>query len=131
MLLVVFSLLGITWGIPFPYLKFLGNYNGFFNWASFLIAAAVYYYYQKFPSLSFAVFFLLFVFAYGIMQLADWQKKGGPSLLLISAIVFVIAAVLQFTNLKLKNGKPSITDWLKFMIISPIWLVHFLFKKKN
>ncbi|HVW97799.1 MAG TPA: hypothetical protein VHA56_17650 [Mucilaginibacter sp.] len=130
MLFIVFSLLGLTWALPFPYLKFLGNYNGFFNWSSFLIAAAVYYYYQKFPSLSFIIFFMFFVFTYGIIQVAEWQKRGGPSLLLISAVIFIIAAGLQFANLKLKNKKPSVADGLQFLIISPVWAFHFLFKKK-
>ena len=39
--LIVFSLLGLVWAIPFPYIKFLGQYNGFVNWASFLIAFSI------------------------------------------------------------------------------------------
>ena len=128
-MLIVFSLLGLAWAIPFPYLKFLGVYNGFFNWASFLIAVAVFYYYKILPGLSYAVFFELFVFSYGIMQLDAWHKAGGPALWLISLVIFIPAFALQFANLKIKNTKPSVADGLKFMIISPIWLVHFLFKK--
>jgi hypothetical protein len=130
-MLVVFGLLGLAWAIPFPYLKFLGSYNGFFNWASFLIAAAVFYYYKILPGLSYAVFVELFVFSYGIMQLDAWHKTGGPPLWLVSAIVFIAAAGLQFANLKIKNTKPTIGDGLKFMIISPLWVIHFLFKKTN
>lgn len=131
MLLIVFGLLTISWALPFPYLKFLGNYNGFFNWSSFLIAAAVYYYYKQFPALSFIVFFMFFVFAYGVMQLADLQKSGGPSLLLIGAITFIAGAATQFATLKLKNKKPTFGDWLKFMLIAPVWVPYFLFKKKK
>jgi len=128
-MLVVFSLLGLAWAIPFPYLNFIGQYNGYFNWASFLIAAAVFYYYRVLPGLSYAVFVELFVFSYGIMQLDAWQKTGGPALWLISLVIFVPAAALQFASLKIKNTKPAVTDGLKFMIISPLWVIHFLFRK--
>jgi len=130
-LIIVFSLLGLAWAIPFPYLKFLGQYNGYFNWASFLIAAAVFYYYKVLPGLSYAVFVELFVFSYGVMQLDAWHKAGGPGLWLISLVIFIPAAAVQFANLKIKNTKPGVGDWLKFMIISPLWVVHFLFKKKD
>jgi hypothetical protein len=129
-LLIVFSLLGLAWSIPFPYLKFLGQYNGFFNWASFLIAAAVYYYYKTLPGLSYIVFIELFAFSYFVMKLDEWHKAGGTPLWIISAVIFIIAAILQSANLKLKSGKPTIGDWLKFMIISPMWVLHFGFKKK-
>lgn len=130
-LLIVFSLLGLAWAIPFPYLRFLGIYNGYFNWASFLIAAAVFYYYKLLPGLSYAVFVELFVFSYGIMQVDGWHKTGGPALWLISLVVFIPAAGLQFANLKVSNKKPTVADGLKFMTISPLWLVHFLFKRKD
>lgn len=130
-MLIVFSLLGLAWSIPFPYLKFIGQYNCYFNWASFLIAAAVFYYYKILPGLSYAVFFALFLFSYGVMQLDGWHKTGGPALWLVSLVIFIPAFTLQFVNLKIRNTKPSITDGLKFMIISPLWVIHFLFKKKN
>jgi len=129
-ILIVFSLLGLAWAIPFPYLKFIGQYNGYFNWASFLIAAAVFYYYRVLPGLSYAVFFELFLFSYGVMQLDAWQKTGGPALWLISLVIFVAAAGLQFANLKIKNTKPTVGDGLKFMIISPLWVIYFAFKKE-
>jgi hypothetical protein len=131
MVLVVFSLLGIVWSIPFPYLKFLGQYNGFFSWASFLIAAGVYYYYKVLPGISYLTFILFFALSYGIMQLDNWHKAGGPALWLISSIIFLTAASVQFANLRLKNKKPSLMDGLQFMIISPIWVLHFLFKKRQ
>jgi len=131
MLLIIFGLLGLAWGIPFPYLKFLGSYNGFFNWASFLIAIAVYYYYKKFPGLSFGVFFILFALSYGAMEIDTLHKAGGPALWVIGLIVFVIAAVLQYSTLKIKGQKPSIGEWLQFMVISPVWVLHFLFPKKK
>ena|SRR3569833_2113150 len=130
LVVIIFSLLGISWAIPFPHLDFLKSYNGFFNWSSFVIAALIYYYYRLMPSLSFIMFVLLFIFAYGVTKMADWQNAGGPPLLIVSAVLFIAAAVLQFSNLKLKGKSAPFGDWLKFMIISPLWVLHFGFRKK-
>src|SRR5882757_10768810 len=65
--LIVFSLLGLVWSIPFPSLNFLGTYNGVFNWASFLIAFSVYYYLKLSPILSYLMLFVLFGFCYAII----------------------------------------------------------------
>lgn len=131
MIVIIFSLLGLFWAIPFPYLKFLGQYNGFFNWASFLIAAGVYYYYKKAPTLSYIVFLLFFACSYFVMQLDNLHKSGGPALWLVCGVLFIVFASLQFSNLKIKNKKPSFSDGLNFMIISPLWVLHFLFKRKT
>jgi hypothetical protein len=127
--LIMFSLLGLVWATPFPYIKFLGAYNGFFNWASFLIAISIYYYYKISPPLSYPVFIVLFGFSYGIMQLEQWHKNGGPALGIICLIVFIVAASAQFAKLQIKSKKPSLADGFRFLIISPVWLLHFVFRR--
>ncbi|WP_428329075.1 DUF962 domain-containing protein [Mucilaginibacter sp.] len=127
--LIVFSLLGLVWSIPFPYLKFLGQYNGFFNWASFLIAFSVYYYYKLSPVLSYLMFFLLFVFTYALTGLEQWHKTGGPALWQISLAIFVLSWIGQFIGHKIEGKKPSFLDDLKFLLIGPIWLLHFILKR--
>jgi len=127
--LIVFSLLGLVWAIPFPQLEFLGAYNGFVNWASFLIAFAVYYYYRLSPVMSY--FMLLFVFAasYGIVQLEYWQAAGGPALWLTCLVIFVLAWVGQFIGHKVEGKKPSFLDDVKFLLIGPLWLLRFICQK--
>jgi uncharacterized membrane protein YGL010W len=127
--LIVFSLLGLVWAIPFPYLKFLGSYNGFFNWASFLIAFSMYFYYKLSPVLSYFMLLLLFAFCYGIMELDAIQKAGGPSLWLVCLIIFVLSWIGQFIGHKIEGKKPSFLDDIKFLLIGPIWLLHFILKK--
>ncbi|EDM34048.1 hypothetical protein PBAL39_07090 [Pedobacter sp. BAL39] len=127
--LIVFSLLGLVWAIPFPQLEFLGAYNGFVNWASFLIAFAVYYYYRLSAVMSY--FMLLFVFAasYGIVQLEYWQAAGGPALWLTCLVIFVLAWVGQFIGHKVEGKKPSFLDDVKFLLIGPLWLLRFICQK--
>jgi uncharacterized membrane protein YGL010W len=127
--LIVFSILGLVWSIPFPYIKFLGQYNGFFNWASFLIAFAIYYYYKLSPTLSYIMLVVVFGFSYGIIELDTWQKAGGPALWLVCLVIFVAAWAGQFIGHKIEGKKPSFLDDLKFLLIGPIWLLHFILKK--
>ncbi|EHQ28426.1 Mpo1 family 2-hydroxy fatty acid dioxygenase [Mucilaginibacter paludis] len=127
--LIVFSLLGVVWSIPFPYIKFLGSYNGFVNWASFLIAFSVYYYYKLSPVLSYFMLLIIFAFSYGIIQLEFWQKTGGPQVWQSCLAIFVLSWGGQFIGHKIEGKKPSFLDDLKFLLIGPIWLVHFILLK--
>lgn len=127
--LIVFSLLGLVWSIPFPHLDFLGRYNGFLNWASFLIAFALYYYYRLSPTLFYGMVLVVFAFSFLIVQLESWEKNGGPALWQSSLIIFVLAWIGQFIGHKIEGKKPSFLDDLKFLLIGPIWLLHFIFKK--
>ena len=127
--LIVFSLLGLVWAIPFPYIKFLGQYNGFFNWASFLIAFSIYYYYKLSPVLSYLMLLIIFALTYVISLSADWEKAGGPALWQVSLIIFVLAWAGQFIGHKIEGKKPSFLDDIKFLLIGPIWLLHFVLKR--
>ena len=124
--LIVFSLLGLVWAIPFPYIKVLGTYNGVFNWASFLIAFSVYYYYKLSPTLSYFMLIIVMLFCYVITLLVQWQTAGGPQLWQSCAVIFVLSWVGQFIGHKIEGKKPSFLDDVKFLLIGPIWLLHFV-----
>ena len=127
--LIMFSLLGLAWAIPFPYLKFLGKSNGFFNWASFFIAFCVYGYYKLSPVSSYFVFFILFAFSYGVMQLDLWHKSGGPALWLICVIICIVSFTVQLATFRTANKRFSIIDSVQFILIAPVWLLHFILKR--
>jgi uncharacterized membrane protein YGL010W len=127
--LIVFSLFGLLWAIPFPYLKFLGSYNGYFNWASFLIAFSIYYYYKLSPVLSYLMLVVLMGFSLGVIELAEWQKAGGPALWLVCLILFLLSWIGQFIGHNIEGKKPSFLEDLRFLLIGPIWLLHFILKK--
>jgi uncharacterized membrane protein YGL010W len=117
--------MGLVWAIPFPHIKFLGKYNSFINWASFLIAFAVYYYYRLSAVLSYLMLLILFGFSYLIIDLVSWQKTGGPLLWESCLVIFVLSWAGQFIGHKIEGKKPSFFDDLKFLLIGPIWLLHF------
>lgn len=125
--LTLFGLMGLAWAIPFPHLAFLGKYNGYLNWASFLIAVLIYYHLRLSPILSYAVLFVLFAFSYGIIQFEHWEKVGGPSLWLISAVVFLIGLAGQLVVFAKVNAK----NFLQLIVKSPTWLLISIIKQIN
>ena len=127
---IVFSLFGLIWAIPFPYLELLGKYNGYVNWASFLIAFAIYYYYKLSPILSYFMLLLMMFFSAGIVSLEKMHNTAGwPLMWQVCLGIFVIAWIGQFIGHKIEGKKPSFLDDVKFLLIGPIWLLHFILKK--
>ncbi len=128
--LIVFSLLGLVWAIPFPHLNFLGRYNGFVNWASFLIGFSIYYYYRLSPVLSYAMLLFVFAFSAGIVSLEKLHTNSGwPDVWQVCLGIFIVSWIGQFIGHKIEGKKPSFFEDVKFLLIGPIWLLHFLFKK--
>jgi uncharacterized membrane protein YGL010W len=124
--LMVFSVLGLFWSIPFPYLEFLGKYNGFVNWASFLIAFGGYYYYRISPVLLYLMIMLVFITALIIVQLEKWVMVGGPAIWLVCTITFIISLVGLFIGRSLEGKQHPFVVTVKNLLIGPIWVLHFI-----
>ena len=124
--LILFSLLGLLWSIPFPHFNFLGKYNGFLNWASFFIAFTGYYYYRLSPVLTYMMILVVFATSLLVVQLEKWALAGGPALWLVCAVIFAVALVGQFIGSRLEEKKSSFLQDVKFLLIGPIWLLHFI-----
>ena len=119
-LLILFSVLGLAWCVPFPKLSFLGKYNGYFNWASFLIAFYVIYYYFKLsPLYSYIILLVLFALSYGATALDQWHQHGGPAVWLISFIALVMGLVILIAVKK----REAFISTLKFVLTGPACLL--------
>ena len=127
--LISFSILGFLWAVPFPHLSFLGSYNGYFNWASFLIAFLIYYYMRLSAIISYIILIVLFALTYLIIQLEAWQKTGGPILPQVCVVIFVMANIAQLIGYRLEGKKPTIAENFKFLTIEPIWLLSLVLKR--
>lgn len=127
--LIVFSIIGLVWAIPFPHLDFLGKYNGFLNWASFLIAFSIYYYTRLSPLLSYVMLLVVFIVAYFIVQLEKLEIAGGPAMWQVCLAIFIVSWIGQFIGHKIEGKRPSFLDDLRFLLIGPIWLLHIFFKR--
>lgn len=113
--LIMMSLLGMLWSIPFP-----GAMPVMINWAVvFVIACSVFY-----------ILLDLKVFAFMIIQsalmlLGIYYLAQTGQLLKISVIVFVLAWIGQFVGHKIEGAKPSFFEDVQFLLIGPIWVVPF------
>jgi len=127
--LLVFSIVGFVWSLPFPQLKFLGAYISYLNWGSFLIAFSVYYYMRLSPVISYIVLLILFALIYGIIQMQAAGKAGGFIVPQICVFVFVMSIIAQFIGYQIEGKKPTFSDEFKFMLTGPIWLLSLVLKK--
>jgi uncharacterized membrane protein YGL010W len=129
--LIVFSIVGLVSAIPFPQIGFLGKYNMYINWFSLLMAAAIYYYLKLSPILSYLMLFFFGICYFFVVQLEYLEQGGGPALWQSSLLIFVLAWIGQLIGHKIEGKKPSFFDDLKFLLIGPLWLLHFLLKRLN
>jgi uncharacterized membrane protein YGL010W len=129
--LIVFSIVGLVSAIPFPPIGFLGKYNMYLNWFSILMAGTMYYYIKLSPVLSYLMLFFFGLCYFFVVQLEHLEKSGGPALWQVSLVIFALAWIGQFIGHKIEGKKPSFLDDLKFLLIGPIWLMHFILKKLN
>lgn len=126
---LAFSAFGLIWSIPFPHLAFLGIYNGYFNWASFVIAIAIYFYLKLSPIISYFILFILLGFSYGIMELVVWQQTGGPAMwsLCISVFIPSLSALLIGNTREPQYATKGLN--IKSLIIAPAYLLNQLLNK--
>jgi uncharacterized membrane protein YGL010W len=118
------SLLGLLWSIPRP--GFVGD-QFLLNWATLFIALALVYYLWLSPPLAVGMLF----FTAGIVGLIALHEKYIPSLELwkTSLGIFVLAWIGQFIGHKVEGKKPSFFQDLQFLLISPLWLLGFIYRR--
>lgn len=109
---IVFSLLGILWAIH-PVLALLA------------VLGAMRYYFQ-----------LSRPFAWGMLamsaaMLAILAAMPPMTVLPLSIAVFVVAWIGQFIGHKIEGKKPSFFDDLRFLLIGPLFVLGFLYRRFN
>ncbi len=129
--LIVFSIIGLLTAIPFPHIGFLGKYNMYINWFSFVLAISIYYYSTLSPILSYLMLFFFGICYFFVIQLEYLERDGGLALWKVSLWIFVFAWIGQLIGHKIEGKKPSFLDDLKFLLIGPIWLLSSILKKMN
>ena len=116
--LIMFSILGILWSLPFPIDKEGGN------WAIVFCFIASFFY----LTLSLKVYVFMLFQSAAMLALAFYIEQTTQSLLSLSILIFVLAWIGQFIGHKIEGKKPSFFDDLKFLLIGPVWVYPF-FKK--
>ncbi len=127
--LLTFGLLGLVWSIPFPHLEFLGRYNGFINWASFLIALTIYYYYKLSPILSYGILLLVFAFSAAIVGLEKLNiNSNWPPLGQVCLGIFIVGLILQFWGYTTERKSPTVLNQFRDLLNGPLWLMSALYR---
>ena len=121
--LIVLSLLGMLWSVPVP--EAFVEISPAMNWATlFMMASLVYYFIMSIPlALGMIVVVALFVAAlYGLASLPVplWATSLG---------IFVAAWIGQFIGHIIEGRKPSFFKDVQFLMIGPMWLLSFVYRK--
>lgn len=126
--LLVFSIIGLVTAIPFPHLNFLGKYNTYISWFSFLLAFTIYYYLKLSPILSYLMLLTVGILYYFIIQLEYVEREGGPDLWLVSGSIFVLAVLGLLWGRQIESQKICLLRYLKLLLIAPIWFLSLILK---
>lgn len=128
-----FAFLGLVWMIPFPEIDFLKQwgYDTFLNWGSFFIAGIIYYYLRLSPTLSYAMLLTVGVFSFFIVRLEYMEQAGGPAVWLVCGSLLLISFLALYLGSRLERKPVSFPDFCRLLVLGPVWLWHFAFKKWN
>lgn len=126
--LIFFSIVGLIWSIPDGVLDnvYDGPHSEFFNWGTLALVLVLIYYLLLSPSLFVGMLILVTLFTWLAYLLDNWQFTP---LWLISLIIFVAAWIGQFYGHKVEGKKPSFFKDLQFLLVGPVWLMSFIYRK--
>lgn len=121
--LIVLSVIGLIGSIPVP--EFMSNISPRLNFGSLALLLAILYY--AYLSISLAIgmiiFSIILIYVLHLMIGLDidlWKQ---------CLAIFVVAWIVQFIGHEIEGKKPSFLKDLQFLMIGPLWLLSFIYKK--
>jgi len=114
--LIFFSLLGMLWDLQ------LGGIR--MAWVAAILAMA-FYVRLGLKVTSLMVFQILVCFA--ILQ--AWSQSQ-ESIFVSNLVIFILAWIGQFIGHKIEGMRPSFYKDLQFLLVGPVWVFNFLFKRQ-
>jgi len=122
--LIMFAILGLLWSLPVP--AAVRTLSPWLNWATVVMVLAVAYYVRLSGRLAVGM-----VLVWAAMALGLRVVDAGAALPLwaVCLIIFVLAWVGQFWGHKVEGKKPSFLKDLQFLLIGPLWLLHFIYRR--
>jgi len=123
--LILLSLVGLLWSIPVP--QVFARLSPLLNWGVLFMIAALLYYYALAWRLALGMTVVVLVI---IATVGGVEQLPAP-LWLVSLGVFVIAWIGQFIGHKIEGRKPSFLKDIQFLLIGPLWLLAFLYRRAH
>lgn len=121
--LIMLAVIGLLWSIPVP--QAWAARSAFFNWGVLVAVVVLIYYYALAWRLALGMTLVtaaMIFIVYGVNLAVAW-------LWLVWAIVFVVAWIGQFIGHKIEGKKPSFFKDLLFLLIGPLWLLAFIYRR--
>jgi len=125
--LIFFSIVGLLSAIPTGFLSLQANegWKPYIHFGTVLILLGMLFYIRLSISLALgmAVISAFILYLIKLMLLAELPVGW------ISFAIFVLAWIGQFIGHKIEGAKPSFFEDLQFLLIGPIWLLGFVYKR--
>ncbi|MBW3566999.1 MAG: DUF962 domain-containing protein [Proteobacteria bacterium] len=120
---IMFSLVGLLWSLPRP--EIFVEVSPWLNWGTLFVAAAMTWYVFLSWPLALGMIFVSVAVLRGNHALAQldmplWQISLG---------IFVVAWIGQFIGHRIEGKKPSFFKDIQFLLIGPVWLLGFIYRK--
>ena len=124
---IFWSILGFISLIPTPHFCF--QYFGCISIASLIAITLVTVFYF---SLSWRIG-LIMIFVMLLMEQLVYfiNIEFAQKSWMLFLVIFILSWIGQFYGHKIEGKKPSFLKDLQFLLIGPIWLLHFILKKLN
>lgn len=121
---IMLSVLGLLWSIPMP--TSWGSLSDYVNVATLFLVGSLIFYFRLSPTLAagmlaIAVLFLALIIGYG--------RAGWTPVWSVALGIFVVAWILQFVGHKIEGKKPAFFQDLQFLLIGPVWLLGFIYRR--
>lgn len=121
--LIMLSLLGLLWPVHIAY---SGGESGFkINLAMVLILVSLLYY----AFLSIPLTLGMLIVSTVMLYILHLLSNLATPLWIICVVVFVLAWIGQFIGHHVEGKKPSFFKDLQFLLIGPLWLLSFIYRK--
>ena len=119
---IFFSIVGLLFSVKLPVVIDSHTLN--------LAIVAIFLITLYYLRLSFSLGIGMFLFGIACLFLCHFIEMYAPvSLWLICVIIFVLAWIGQFYGHSVEGKKPSFLKDIQFLLIGPMWLMSFIYKK--
>lgn len=124
---IVFSLLGLLFCIPFPFSASSAPDRLYMNWAIVLVFFAMLFYLRVVPRFTLLLLSLIFTI---LATLVYWEIRSPETVLSLNLGLFTLAWAGQLIGHHIEGRKPSFFKDIQFLLIGPIWVLVSVLKFK-
>ncbi|CAN5180485.1 DUF962 domain-containing protein [soil metagenome] len=120
---IFFSIIGLLYSVKLPW-EIKAGFQ--LNMAIIVALLAILYYFRLSPPL--AVGLVLFIgLCFFLCRIIEINSP--VSLWVVSVAIFILAWAGQFYGHKIEGKKPSFLKDIQFLLIGPMWLMSFIYRK--